>query len=814
MSDRKDDKTAPPQAAQPDDDDRTVMFTPDDLAAAQAAAQAPGAAVDEDDADRTVMFSREDLAAVQAAAEGGGHETIPPDGEPNLLSPEEEDPDRTVMFTPEDLAAVQAAAQNSAATPPTQAPAPAADIDDADRTVMFSPDDIAKAQGQAAAIPGGDDDGFGGPMMAPPVARPSAPTPPPVDDDDDRTIITTAGPRPAPGAVVTGTGSGATFTENPRYQPPVAGAIATPLTTLETGTVINNMYRVEESLDQGGMGRVFRGVEIGTGEAVAIKVILPEMAEDDKVAQMFRREARTLRQLHHDAIVRYFAYVPPDQNMNLHALVMGFIQGTKLSDKLAERGGLSQSEVVKLTMRLADGLERAHQIGVVHRDLSPDNVMLPDGDIEKAVLIDFGISRSSAVPEGTIGNEFAGKLKYVSPEQLGLYGGDAEGQSDVYSLGLLMMAMITGKPVPMGSSIADAVQKRQGLPDLSTMPLEFRDLLSEMLQPNPTDRTGSMQEVIDHLSAFDGATTGLGTRRGARPLIKDRAVPGLQAVPSAAHGGVTKAPGDNTTKAELAKATKKKGGVGFIAALVVVAGLAGGGYFAFGDQIQEMLAANAPEPAPTGADAVTAGLLRQPDSRATFLAEAVPGPCNFATRRSAGASAGVIEAFGVLAGPLRGLGSVFGEAYGLTPEVLTRTVPEAMCPVVDFAWTFQGTAGSGIEMSLSANVLPRTEGVVGTLQGSAGRQNFLALVDPNGRMFSLMRQLEDPIGEERRFAFRLSSATPGVYMLISTASDSPLVRAGAMQDGVPSADFLPLLTRELAADGQGAVDIAYVELTR
>ena len=98
------------------------------------------------------------------------------------------------------------------------------------------------------------------------------------------------------------------------------------------------MYLVVEQLNQGGMGRVFRGEEIGTGEPVAIKVILPEMAEDEKVAAMFKREARTLRQLHHDAIVRYFAYVPPDQNLNLHALVMGFIEGTTLSDAVKNGG--------------------------------------------------------------------------------------------------------------------------------------------------------------------------------------------------------------------------------------------------------------------------------------------------------------------------------------------------------------------------------------------------------------------------------------------------------------------------------------------
>ena len=322
-----------------------------------------------------------------------------------------------------------------------------------------------------------------------------------------------------------------------------------------------------------------------------------------------------------------------------------------------------------------------------------------------------------------------------------------------------------------------------------------------------------MQAVIDHLSEFDGAITGLGGRRGTRAPVADRVVPGLQALPTAARANVTAAPGQIVAQEELAKNAKKKGGFGFVAALAVVAALAGGGYFAFGDQIQALLI---PEAAPqlTGEEAVAAGLTRVADSRATFLAEAVPETCSFATRRGQGAAAGVIEGFGAQVAPLRGLGAAFGAEYGITPEVQTRTVPDVHCPVLEFAHAFQGTAGGAIELSLAANVMSRTTGVVGTVHNSGGRANFLALVDPEGRMFSLMRQLDDPVGAQRRFTFRLPSATLGVYMLVVTASESPLVRAGALQDGTPAAEFLPLLRRELAVDGAGAVDIGYLELTR
>ena len=586
-----------------------------------------------------------------------------------------------------------------------------------------------------------------------------------------------------------------------------------PLRTLEPGTVINNMYRVEERLDQGGMGRVFRGVEIGTGESVAIKVILPEMAEDIRVAQMFRREARTLRQLHHDAIVRYFAYVPPDANLNLHALVMGFIEGNKLSDKLKHEGPLTEDEVCKLFMRLADGLERAHKIGVVHRDLSPDNVMLPDNDINKAVIIDFGISRSSKIKDVTIGNEFAGKLKYVSPEQLGAYGGEAEAPSDVYSLGLLMIACLTGKAVPMGDSIVEAVQKRQGVPDLNTLPVAFQALLYNMLQPDPAQRPQTMGHVIEGLKAISGEESTQNTDGLYQMTIgaTNRTVPGLQAAPSGrTESFVSTVPAiggeGEDTEAPAPVEERGGGGMGLLLALVVIAALAGGGAWYYFTQM-------APGADNGLSDEVAEGLARVPGSRETFLAEAVPEGCTYAARRGQGPNSGLIEGYAQDATTLGRISSGWADRFGTQPEVLRRAVAPAQCAALEFARTFQGTRGDPIELALDTNAVTRAEGVVGSIYGSSGRENWLALVAPNGRVFSLMSQLQSPIGDQRQFSFRLPSAQPGTYVLIATASEDALVRAAAMQDGTAAADILPLMTRELADDGLGAVDISVVEIS-
>ncbi|MEP1585264.1 MAG: serine/threonine-protein kinase [Tateyamaria sp.] len=754
MSDKKDQRLGDAPEATSEDDEKTILFQP--IPKADPAPKEPDAvatpddvpAVDED-APESVIEDDDDRTIMAS-------DFVPPVADVAETSKDVVDP------VPEVSAAVGAAAVAAAA---------AVDDDDDDRTVVVS--DVRR-------------------KTTAPVTPSEVTTPPPMTNT------------PPAGA---GTGP-ATMTSTASVIPPSPGAAPTPLSSLEPGTIINNMYRVEERLDQGGMGSVFRGTETSTGENVAIKVILPEMAEDDKVTAMFRREARTMRQLHHDAIVRYFAYVPPNQTLNLHAIIMGFIEGTKLSDAIKENGAMTQSQTIDLTMKLADGLDRAHNIGVVHRDLSPDNVMLQNGDLSKPVLIDFGISRSDNVKEATIGNEFAGKLKYVSPEQMGAFGGQAEGPSDVYSLGLLMIGMLTGTPMPMGTNFVEAVQKRQSVPDLSFLPEDFQGLVGHMLQPDPKERLPSMAAVIEELRVLKGET-GLGTGRPryTKPPVEDRVVPGLQSVPMAARSS-TSSP---STMPPAERVEEKSGGKGLFVGFGLVALLAAGAaaFFLMGDGLPSV---GGEEPVTAGT--VEEGLTRVEGTRAAFLAQAVPEVCTFAGLRSQGPNAGLIEGFGRDLAPLQDLGSAFGAQFGSNPEVVPRGINESQCAVLDLVKSFQGTQGTGIELALSENTMSRANGVLGTVHGSAGRQNWLALVDPNGQVFSLMRQLDDPIGDERRFSFRLPSAAPGIYMVVALASDAPLVRAGAMQDGTLADTILPLMTRELALDGQGAVDIAYLELTR
>ena len=284
---------------------------------------------------------------------------------------------------------------------------------------------------------------------------------------------------------------------------------------VEIGTELNQTYRIDKLIGVGGMGEVFKGHNIQTGDPVAIKVVLPEFARDEMIFELFRKEARVLNHLNHDAIVRYYVF-SLDRVIGRPYLAMEYVDGQSLAAQIKETP-LAPESFFGLLWRLSDGLYKAHEAGVIHRDISPDNVILPDGLVEKAKIIDFGIARSANVGGGTLlGGGFAGKYNYVSPEQLGLFGGDVTPKSDIYSLGLMMAAALRGKPLDMSGSQVEVIEKRRSVPQLSGVgiPKQFHPILTAMLQPDPADRPESMAAVRDWQDG--GTTKATGARKPAK----------------------------------------------------------------------------------------------------------------------------------------------------------------------------------------------------------------------------------------------------------------------------------------------------------
>jgi serine/threonine protein kinase len=258
------------------------------------------------------------------------------------------------------------------------------------------------------------------------------------------------------------------------------------------GTQLSGIYELDERIASGGMGEVWRGHNIQTGDKVAIKIVLPEFARDPTILGLFRKEASILNHLSHDAIVRYHVFTI-DPGIQRPYLAMEFVDGDALYD-IIKRGPMGAEDVRRLCQRLAMGLTAVHEAGAIHRDLSPDNVILPGGRVDRAKIIDFGIARSSHVGgETLIGGKFAGKYNYVSPEQLGLNGGEVSDKSDIYSLGLVIAAALLGKPLEMSGSQLDIVEKRRTVPDLSEIDPAFRPVIEAMLQPTPRDRPTSAE---------------------------------------------------------------------------------------------------------------------------------------------------------------------------------------------------------------------------------------------------------------------------------------------------------------------------------
>jgi serine/threonine protein kinase len=265
---------------------------------------------------------------------------------------------------------------------------------------------------------------------------------------------------------------------------------------LAPGALLGNTYIIETLLARGGMGEVYRARHVELGSQHAIKIMLPNLADDPKIVQLFLEEARKLGRLNNDAVVDYEGFFRDEHG--LRYLVTEFVPGESL-EQVLHRRRLEPDEVLRLRDRLALGLAAAHEMGIVHRDVSPENILLPDGNIDRAKLIDFGIAKSTD-PAGLtiIGSDFAGKYSYVSPEQVGLFGGRIDLRSDIYSLGLVLAAAAIGfgRKLDMGNSAPTVIAARQRVPDLSEVPATLRPVIAPMLNPRPDNRPSSMRALL------------------------------------------------------------------------------------------------------------------------------------------------------------------------------------------------------------------------------------------------------------------------------------------------------------------------------
>jgi serine/threonine protein kinase len=218
------------------------------------------------------------------------------------------------------------------------------------------------------------------------------------------------------------------------------------------GRTLNNRYLVQEKIGEGGFGAVFAGKQVATGREVALKVLHPHNVSDSTVVARFRREAEACSRLRNAHTVTIYDF--DETGDGILYLVMELVRGRSLQEVQKTEGPLSPARALGILHQIADALAEAHDQGLVHRDMKPENVMIESRDGEDFVkVLDFGIAKivsGDAAKKGpalTAFGQTVGTLEFMSPEQL--RGHDLDGRSDVYAVGIMAYEMLTGE-LPFG----------------------------------------------------------------------------------------------------------------------------------------------------------------------------------------------------------------------------------------------------------------------------------------------------------------------------------------------------------------------------
>ncbi len=338
----------------------------------------------------------------------------------------------------------------------------------------------------------------------------------------------------------------------------------------QPGDLVNNTYRIEAILGRGGTSDVYRARSEISGRLAALKVLKAEFSSNDDYLVLLTREEE-IRDIRHDAVVRYSEN---NRTADGHVyLVMDYVDGPGLDQKL-KTGPMSASDVLTVCKRVCEGLEAAHARNIVHRDLSPDNIILRDGDPAQAVIIDFGIAKdTNPGAETIVGGEFAGKYAYAAPEQLS---GKTDQRTDIYSLGALLLANFRGQKADAGRNLLEVVENKKEPLDTQDVPEPLKSILDKMTAPNPDDRYQSAGDVLRALAAARNGSAAAQDDLDDATVIAPRAAPA--ATPSVAP--VTQPdpkPKASPAKAEPAKSSR--GGVVAAAGALAVVGIGAGGYF-------------------------------------------------------------------------------------------------------------------------------------------------------------------------------------------------------------------------------------------
>ena len=265
------------------------------------------------------------------------------------------------------------------------------------------------------------------------------------------------------------------------------------------GSVIGNRYKIQEKIGNGGMATVYKALDQILNRYVAVKVLREEFTTDEEFIKRFNAEAQSAARLIHPNIVSVYDV---GQEYNIYYIVMELIQGQTLKQIIEEDGHLSWKWAVNIAIQIASALEMAHKNNIIHRDIKPHNIMITEDGVAK--VTDFGIAKAVSNSTITAFGTTLGSVHYFSPEHA--RGGYTDSKSDLYSLGVVMYEMVTGK-VPFDAdtpvSIALKHMQEEPVPPIKVnkeIPFAVNQIILKAMKKDPNERYQNASEMIKDLN--------------------------------------------------------------------------------------------------------------------------------------------------------------------------------------------------------------------------------------------------------------------------------------------------------------------------
>ncbi len=267
---------------------------------------------------------------------------------------------------------------------------------------------------------------------------------------------------------------------------------------LKPGMILNERYEIVKVIGEGGMAVVYKGIDHKLHRDVAIKVLRPELSADEVVVSKFRKEGLNAASLSHNNIVG--VYDLGRQNGSDY-IVMEYIDGITLKEYIERRKKLTNDEIFKIAVKIADALKAAHASGIIHRDIKPQNIMVTPKGVVK--VTDFGIAKATSTSTMTAQNEAMGSVHYFSPEQA--RGQKVDMRSDLYALGITMFEMATNAlPFEGDTAVATAMKQiHDPLPDIQALAPDIwpgmAGIIRKLTNKQPEDRYQNADELLEDL---------------------------------------------------------------------------------------------------------------------------------------------------------------------------------------------------------------------------------------------------------------------------------------------------------------------------